>query len=69
MNYNKWSAEYLSEAEKIKERIGYIKTEVKAKNPNERRNKLHRINILYDMYLDCLHIGKYLGEREQHYET
>ena len=60
MNYNEWGMEYLSEAERLKERITPLRRQAGMVN-NETASKLYRrIAMLNDMYLDCLHTGRYL---------
>lgn len=60
MDYNEWGMEYLYEAEKLKERMIPLRRQAKLVN-NETASKLYRrIAMLNDMYLDCLHTGRYL---------
>nr|WP_319489453.1 hypothetical protein [uncultured Caproiciproducens sp.] len=60
MDYNEWGTEYLCEAEKLWERLAVLRRKARLAN-NEAASKLYRrIALLNDMYLDCLHTGRYL---------
>lgn len=66
MHYETLSQEYFKEAEVLKKHIKILKTfetqYVKVNNHNE--NEMHyRISILYSMYLDLIHTGKYLNRK------
>ncbi|MDP4120614.1 MAG: hypothetical protein Q8876_06130 [Bacillota bacterium] len=63
MDYNKWANEYLAEAEEIKEYIGRLRNQVKEANAERKKELYSRITILYSMYLELNHTGKYLLER------
>ncbi|MCY1715146.1 hypothetical protein [Caproiciproducens galactitolivorans] len=60
MNYKEWGMTYLEEAEKLKERLVPLKRQAKTAD-NETASQLYRrAALLNDMYLDCLHTGRYL---------
>ncbi len=62
MDYNEWGKQYLAEAKKLKDRLSPLRRQAKTAD-NETAAKLYRrIALLNDMYLDCLHTGKYLIE-------
>lgn len=61
-NFIEWGNEYLREADVLKKRMDKLKREKKSSNiTREQYMELGRqINLMYAMYLDCCHIGKYL---------
>ena len=60
MDYNEWGKEYLHEAERLKEHMAPLRRQTRVVD-NETASKLYRrIAVLNDMYLDCLHTGRYL---------
>ena len=66
MYYKTLSQEYFEEAEVLKNHIKTLKmfetqcVKVNSKNEDEMR---YRISILYGMYLDLIHTGKYLNRK------
>lgn len=60
MDYNEWSAQYLKEAEQIMERVGVLRLQAKAADADTADRLYRRTALLYDMYLDCRHIGNVL---------
>ncbi|MDF1494366.1 hypothetical protein [Caproiciproducens sp. CPB-2] len=60
MDYNEWGAEYLNEAERIKERLAPLRRQARQAGNEEASGLYRRIALLNDMYLDCLHTGRYL---------
>jgi hypothetical protein len=63
MDYNEWGMQYLNEAQKLKERLAPLRRQARAVNSQAASKLYRRIATLNDMYLDCLHTGKYLTER------
>ncbi len=62
MDYNEWGMQYLEEAQRLKEHLTLLRGQAR-KADNETASKLYRrVAVLNDMYLDCLHTGKYLIE-------
>ncbi len=63
MYYEILSQEYFKEAEILKKHIKMLKTQcVEINSPNEDEINC-RISILYSMYLDLRHTGKYLNRK------
>jgi hypothetical protein len=62
MDYNEWGMEYLREARQLKEHISPLRREVKTANSETASKINRRIAALNEMYLDCLHTGKFLIE-------
>lgn len=62
MNYNEWGTEYLKEAEKLKQRITTLRKQAAAADSEAAAKLYRRISMLNDMYLDCLHTGRYLTQ-------
>ncbi len=61
MYYEILSKEYFKEAEILREHIKILRTQyVKISVQNEEDEMKYRIAILYTMYLDLVHTGKYL---------
>jgi len=60
MDYNEWGMQYLNEAQRLKERITPLRRQAQAENSQSASLLYRRIATLNDMYLDCLHTGKYL---------
>ena len=66
MYYKILSQKYLEEAENLKKHIKLLKTQYVLKNEDSNFDELHyRITVLYEMYLDLVHIGKYLQRRRE----
>ncbi|HHV30987.1 hypothetical protein [Caproiciproducens sp. LBM24188] len=62
MDYYEWGMQYLGEAQSLKERLLLLRRKVRECD-NETALKLcRRISMLNEMYLECLHTGKYLIE-------
>jgi len=62
MEYNEWGKQYLDEAQKIKEHIVPLRRQAKTAKSETASKLYRRIITLNEMYLDCLHIGRYLIE-------
>ncbi len=66
MYYKILSQKYLEEAENLKKHIKLLKTQYVLKSEDSNFDELHyRITVLYEMYLDLVHIGKYLQRRRE----
>ncbi len=64
MYYKIWSQRYLNEAEKLKNHIKSLKTQYVLTNDVSAADDLqYRITILYEMYLELVHTGKYLQRK------
>ena len=62
--YGEWSAQYMKEAEILRERVERLRTEARGiRNSDEADRLSWRAAMLYGMYLDCLHTGRLLAER------
>lgn len=60
MDYHEWGMEYLEEAEKLKERIAPLRRQAGTAGSEAAIKLYRRISVLNEMYLDCLHTGRYL---------
>ena len=65
-DYSDWGEEYLSEAERLKRRLGEIREESRTCAAVERILALQRANIFYSMYLECRNTGRLLKARGEH---
>lgn len=66
MYYKILSQRYLKEAENLKIYIKSLKTQSVLKTKVSEIDELHyRITILYEMYLDLIHVGKYLQRKHE----
>ncbi len=65
MYYKILSQEYLKQAEILRKHIKKLKTHyVQITDSNDEEFK-NRISILYSMYLDLIHTGKYLKRKHE----
>ncbi len=62
MNYNEWGTQYLKEAQNIKDHLTPLRQRVKTARNREAERLNRRIAAMNEMYLDCLHTGKFLTE-------
>lgn len=62
MDYTTWGAEYLTEANRIKAHIQTIKSSESGSEDQQFFNQ-RRVNILYNMYLECRATGRLLQNR------
>ena len=53
---------YLEEAEKLKERLVPLKRQARTADHETASQLYRRAALLNDMYLDCLHTGRYLTQ-------
>ena len=61
MRYVDWAEEYLQQAEHLKSRVDALRSEARTVRSREEADRLiHRASLLYDMYLDCMHTGRFL---------
>ena len=60
MNYEEWSNQYSLQATKIKKHIKVLKNQLKGKNASQSKDLNYRISLLYPMYLELRHTGKFL---------
>lgn len=68
MDYNAWGEEYLREAQMIREHLDILKRQLKNADSAAAKDLGRRISLIYPMYLECLHTGKYLiryGKRDE----
>jgi hypothetical protein len=63
MNYKQWGAEYLQEADKLKKRVDLLRGQFHGLRDEESIRLAQRIEMMYEMYLECLHTGRILTER------
>lgn len=62
MDYNEWGSQYLDEAQKIKDHLTPLRRQAKSARNREAEKLYQRIAAMNEMYLDCLHTGKFLME-------
>ena len=65
MNYGALSEKYFNEANILKKYIKNLKAEFKTKGVNEERCFKERISMLYKIYLELLHMGRYLKRKQE----
>ena len=64
--YGDWAEEYLQEAEHLKSRVEALRSEARTVRSREEADRLiRRAGLLYDMYLDCMHTGRFLRRCER----
>lgn len=63
MDYNEWGRKYLNEAEKLKKYLTSLRKQARELSGKKAVLLFHRIAMLNEMYLDCLHTGRLLTER------
>ena len=68
MNYLTWGSEYLAEAAMLKQRVDRLRREFTGLHDEKAILLYRRIASLYEMYLECLHTGRYLTERGEFHE-
>lgn len=68
MDYREWGAEYLEEAQRLKKRVENLRRKYAGLRSEEAILLYRRIAMLYGMYLECLHTGRYLAEKGEAYE-
>lgn len=69
MDYNEWGEEYLQEAQMLRQHLELLKRQMKKAGTAAAKDLGRRISLIYPMYLECLHTGKYLiryGKRDEH---
>lgn len=64
MDHIEWGNKYLEQAEILKDRISSLKSSLNTCKVIECKDIQNRINIMYEMYLDCVYTGSYLKERQ-----
>ena len=65
MYYEELSHEYLNQAKILKKHIKSIRTQYVKISPEESSDVNYRLRLLYSMYLDLLHTGKYLKRKSE----
>lgn len=64
MTYREWAEEYYQSAADVKKRLETIKKEMKTAAGEKLALLNQRHNILYGMYLDCIHVAETLVKRK-----
>lgn len=62
MDYERWSEQYLTQAETLRLKIETLRKEAPRLCGGQQDAALHRIRMLYQMYLELRHTGLYLKE-------
>ena len=65
MWYKTLADQYLKQAHELKKHIKYLKAESESLKNFEYEQIHYRIIILYGMYLDLMHMGKYLNRKHE----
>lgn len=60
MDYNQWSNEYYTQADNIKSKLDILKKQRKYCQGIDIKEYNRRIDILTDMYHDCIYAGNQL---------
>lgn len=60
MNYKDWSNQYYLQEKSLKEYIKKLRTKTRVARPSELKDLNYRISLLYSMYLEVKHTGRYL---------
>lgn len=68
MDYREWGGEYLAEAARLKKRVDELRRSYSGLRDEQAILLSRRITMLYGMYLECLHTGRYLTEKGEAYE-
>lgn len=63
MKYGEWGAEYLRQAQKVKEHIKPLRKQLKEVSGEDRILLRRRVAMLNEMYLELYHTGNYLMRR------
>lgn len=63
IDYAEWGAEYLREADSLRERVQEIRSGQEGNTREAAMSALRRADILYDMYLECRQTGLALAKR------
>lgn len=63
MYYKILARQYLKDAESLKKHIKTLKTQYVSMDDRVDEELKYRISLLYGMYLDLMHMGKYLKRK------
>lgn len=63
MYYKILARQYFKDAQTLKQHIKTLKSKYVNKNDDMDEEVRYRISLLYGMYLDLMHIGKYLKRK------
>lgn len=64
MTYKEWAQEYYDSAANVKEKITRLKAQMKTAVGAKLKDITDEINVLYGMYLDCMHVADMLAARK-----
>ena len=65
MNYERLSQTYFNEANILKNHIKLLKVEYSKPEFSNNLQLKNRISILYKMYLELIHVGRYLKKKQR----
>ena len=65
MNYKDWRSQYYVQEIKLKKYIRKLKDQAKVASPSDSNDINYRIALLYSMYLEVKHTGKYISGMER----
>ena len=68
MNYKQWSEQYFLQASELNHYLKKLKRQLTNKSDSDAKDLNYRISLIYPMYLEMKHTGKYLKscERRDH---
>lgn len=68
MTYQEWAKQYFDTGETLHQKIKILKNKVKNALPAEKETIKKELASLYDMYRNCIKIGKLLNSRTGNFE-
>ena len=63
MTYQQWAGEYLESAKNVKAQIERVKEKIKTAKYDKLPELNNSLNILTEMYYDCMDTARLLGRR------
>ena len=64
MTYKEWAQEYYESAARVKENIERLKQKMRTSGYEAQSEMKNRLEIMYGMYLDCIHTAELLAKRK-----
>ena len=64
MTYEQWAREYLESADNVKRQIEEVKKRIKSATYEKLPELNNSLNILTEMYYDCMDTARLLGRRK-----
>lgn len=63
MDYERWSEQYLTQAEALRSKLKTLRKDISCLKGGEQDAAYYRLHMLYEIYLELRHTGLYLKER------